>query len=141
MNKIGTREQVMLGRARQTKSGLTKDDLFFDRKSKTIKSKLNSLAQRRKYYNNHKVQNVLRRSNEKRRIDAVIRKQNEKREVERRFGAPEPPHRRVSSRNPFETLKIPTSGPIVDVKYERVGGHRPEGKRIESEVRLPSFLR
>ena len=66
---------------------------------------------------------------------------NEKREVERRFGAPEPPHRRVSSRNPFETLKIPTSGPIVDVKYERVGGHRPEGKRIESEVRLPSFLR
>ena len=128
MNKIGTREQVMLGRARQTKSGLTKDDLFFDRKSKTIKSKLNSLAQRKKYYNNPKVQNVLRRSNEKRRIDAVIRKQNEKREVERRFGAPErPPHRHVSSRNPFETLKAYAESRFQTLR--RVGGntHQPHG--------------
>ena len=136
MKKTGSRAEVMLDRALQTKSGLRKDDLFYCPKSKTIKSKRNSMVQKNKYHTNARVQGTLRRANERRRQQAV-RRQSVRNEY-----------------NPFENVKIPTSGPIVNVPYSRVKGHtdRPPIRRmpvqrqrsvdnVDAQVRLPSFLR
>ena len=46
---IGSRAQVYHGNARHTSGGLTKSDLFFDRKSGRIRSKRASKAAKRNF--------------------------------------------------------------------------------------------